>query len=284
MFKMKAFIIKNKKGASFSTLLFIATIMLLSNNITVTSLPKQVGLTIFSTFQGMVVGIGDFFSNTIGSIRTLNNLTKQHEAALEQLEYYAGIERNLIELKQENQELKKLLDFSEEIQLPNVPAKVIGKDPSESFSGITINKGSQDGVKLDDPVIAFNQGFYGLVGKVHSVGLNSSIILPLFNSNTYVAARMQESRYEGLVHGILENDYLIQMEYVNKLGKGDIQYGDLVITSGMQSLYPKGIYIGRVRSVEDLNYESSLRLTLEPIVNFSILEYVFILKKEGSSQ
>jgi len=70
------------------------------------------------------------------------------------------------------------------------------------------------------------------------------------------------------------------MSYVNKNGKERISYGDIVITSGMKSIFPKGIYIGRVRSISAREYETSLQLEIEPTVDFSRLEYVFILKQD----
>ncbi|WP_053228129.1 rod shape-determining protein MreC [Spirochaeta cellobiosiphila] len=282
MLNIKQFLKQHKKGVTFCTLLLISVIMLLSNKTNVLNIPKYVGISVFSHIEAAVSNSGSFFTSTVGSISELKNLQKEHTAALEKLQYYSTLERNFLELKQENKALKDLLKFSEEISFKNLPAKVIAKDPSVSFTSITINKGTSDGVITDSPVIAFSGGYYGLVGKVMSVGRNSSIIQPVTNSTSYIAARLQKNRFEGLVHGLSSNDDILQMDYVSKLGKTQIQYGDLVITSGMSSLFPKGIYIGRVRSIDDLEYESSLKLSIEPIVSFGSLEYVFVLIEKGT--
>ncbi len=124
------------------------------------------------------------------------------------------------------------------------------------------------------PVVAFYEGFQGLVGRVVECGQSSSKVLPVYDKSFYAAARLQNLRYEGLVNGSSNTKNRIYMSYVNKNGKERISYGDIVITSGMKSIYPKGIYIGRVRSISAREYETSLQLEIEPTVDFSRLEYV----------
>jgi rod shape-determining protein MreC len=70
------------------------------------------------------------------------------------------------------------------------------------------------------------------------------------------------------------------MSYVKKLALNEVQYGELVVTSGMGQLFPQGIHIGRVREMTAIGYEASLELEVEPIADFSRLEYVFILDTE----
>jgi rod shape-determining protein MreC len=69
------------------------------------------------------------------------------------------------------------------------------------------------------------------------------------------------------------------MRYVSDQARTEIGYGDLVITSGMSSVYPKGIHIGTVVSVEAQPYDTSLELKLDPIVDFERLEYVFVIRE-----
>ena len=74
---------------------------------------------------------------------------------------------------------------------------------------------------------------------------------------------------------------MLSMSYVKKLALEQVQYGELVITSGMGQLFPEGIHIGRVREMTAKGYEASLELEVEPIVDFSRLEYVFIIDTEA---
>ena len=130
------------------------------------------------------------------------------------------------------------------------------------------------------PVIAFQQGFQGLVGKVFEAGPISAKVMPVTDTACFVASRMKDSRYEGLVSGAGIGKENLVMTYVQKRAKDEIQFGDLVITSGMGSIYPKGIFIGRVKKISAPEWKTSLELELEPIIDFSRLEYVVVLKAE----
>lgn len=198
----------------------------------------------------------------------------------ERLNTYRQLEMNINELKHENEQLREQLGFSEKIGYDHLSAEIIGKDPGNYFNTIMINRGKRDGVEKNMPVIAFQDGFQGLIGKVVSVGACCSEVLPLFDRSCYVAARMQSSRYEGLVSGKGGDDSRLIMQYVKKHARSEIRYGDLVITSGMNSIFPRGIYIGRVRTIGGKMYDTSLDIELEPVIDFSRLEYVFVLSKK----
>jgi rod shape-determining protein MreC len=132
-------------------------------------------------------------------------------------------------------------------------------------------------------VVGIQRGHQGLVGKVLSVGLNSCMVQPLYDPSAFVAARLLSSRYEGLVNG--SGDENIKMRYVKRYARSEIRFGDTVVTSGLgASLFPEGIEIGTVKSISARTYDTSLELGIEPIIDFSRLEYVYILtaKKDGS--
>lgn len=279
MVSLQRFFSKHKTGTTFF-LLFLCSIILLSiSSEKVNFKPQNAGLTVFSLTQSAISGVGNFFSRTVNSINELNKLKQRYDESQQRLSEYRNIERNIVELKLENMNLREQLGFSERIGYNHLSAEIIGKDPGNYFNTITINRGKRDGVKHNMPVIAFQDGFQGLVGKVIHVGLHSSEVLPIFDSSCYVAARLQSSRYEGLVSGDGRGKN-VKMEYVKKYARNEIKYGDLVITSGMKSIYPKGIYIGRVREIGGKEYDTSLLLEIEPVIDFARLEYVFIIGKE----
>ena len=128
-------------------------------------------------------------------------LKDNYDEALLLLENYAGVERELESLRTENALLKEQLDFSREMEYRNISAKIIGKEPENFFSSFIINKGTMDGIGPDMAVVAYDRGLFGLVGKVEESGLNSSIVIPITNSQCFVASRLQKSRLEGLVSG-----------------------------------------------------------------------------------
>jgi len=245
--------------------------------------PKAIGLAVFSVFQNGFTQTGSFFSRTVTSISELKRLRAKYNTVENQLSQFETIERDIVELRQENKILREQLGFSQTLHYGHIPAEVIGKDPGNIFSTIVIDKGSRDGVKKDMPVVAYQNGFQGLVGKVLVVSPHSSIVQPIVDPNCYVAARLQSSRYEGLVSGAGSATEQVTMSYVQKRARDEIKYGDLVITSGMNSIYPKGIYIGRVRSIGAKEWQTSLELTLQPIVDFARLEYVFVVTESGTA-
>lgn len=241
--------------------------------------PKQAGLTVFSVFQNGANGVGNFFSNTVNSINELRELKEAYEQLQEKVTEYEEIERNIEELKTENSNLRKQLGFSETSPFKNVPAEVIGKDPGNTFNSIVINKGRTSGIEKNMPVVALQDGYHGLVGKIADVGAFTSIVIPIYDESAYVSARLQESRYEGLIRGKGYSDSILTMDYIKKIAREEIKYGDFVITSGMNSIFPKGIYIGRVTAIEGKEWDTSMQLEIEPVVDFTKLEYVFVLER-----
>ncbi len=242
--------------------------------------PKQAGFTVFSVVQRGLNGIGSFFSGTVNSINELRELKSAYEQLQEKISEYEEIERNIDELRNENEQLRTQLGFSKTSPFRNIPAEVIGKDPGNTFNSIIINKGKGSGIERDMPVIALQDGYHGLVGKISEVGQFTSIIVPIYDESSFVSARLQEGRYEGLITGSGYSDSILRMDYVKKIARENIKYGNFVITSGMNSIYPKGIYIGRVTAIEGKEWDTSLNLEIEPIVDFTRLEYVFVLKQE----
>ncbi len=278
MARFSTFIKKNKKWSTLVGLLLLCLILLSISTKSIVLKPKKIGFSVVSVLQSGVSKIGSLISDTINSVGELKRLKTEYNELQQKLAQYRELERDYIQIVNENKRLREQLEFASSLSFDRIPAEIIAKDPGNEFSSIVINKGRRQGVKKDMPVIAFQDGFQGLVGKVVETGIITSIIIPLYDESCYVAARLQDTRYEGLIRGGGNPDEYLIMDYVKKRAKEEIQYGDLVTSSGLQSLYPKGIYIGRVRAMNAEEWESSLELRVEPIIDFSRLEYVFILK------
>lgn len=275
-----SFVRKNKNGVTFTVILVLCLLMMLFSNRNVVLQPKKVGQSFFSLFQLSIHSIADWFSGTWNSIGELKRLRSELDAARERLVEYEQVSRNLTELRRENQVLREQLGFSQALAFRYISAQVIARDPGNQFSTIMVNRGSVHGMRQGMPVIAFQGGLQGLVGRVVVVSLTTAIIQPITDPNSFVAARLQTSRFDGLVAGSQGVSGLLTMSYVKKLALNEVQYGELVVTSGMGQLFPEGIHIGRVREMTAKGYEASLELEVEPIVDFSRLEYVFIIDTE----
>ena len=125
--------------------------------------------------------------------------------------------------------------------------------------------------------MAYQDGAEGLVGKVLEVGHSTSVVSPIYDSSAHIGARLDRTRYEGLISGAGSSDVPLIMKYVKKRAKDEIQYGDLVVTTGYQSLYPRDVIIGRVSKILITDYQTSLDIDVEPILDFGRLEYVFVV-------
>lgn len=268
------------KGLILVLLIVISLLLIGFSEGTSVDKPRSYGLSFLSLFQNGINNSISLVKNTFNSIGELRRLNENYQETLLLLENYAGLERELESLRSENSLLKEQLDFSRELKYVNISAKIIGKEPENFFSSFVVNKGRRDGIAGDMAVIAYDHGLFGLVGKVEETGLNSSIVIPITNSQCFVAARLQNSRHEGLVNGANDQSGELTMNYVNKRALSEISADELVITSGMKSLYPSGLFIGRVTSIFSEEYDTSMELSLEPIIDMSRVEYVFILKEE----
>ena len=127
------------------------------------------------------------------------------------------------------------------------------------------------------PVVSFQGSGAALVGKIVQVGRSSSIILPVYDYQAFVSARLQSTRYEGLINGQGGVDVPLVMKYIKKRARDEISVGDIVVTSGESYQYPKNVPVGMISRIRGLDYETSLELDIEPIIDFSRLEDVFVL-------
>ncbi len=271
-----------RSGAVLAVLLICSIILLL---FTGTFKEKGSAAKSFGGFaQGVqrVIGSGSaYIKDSFGSLRRLREMRVQYEHALEQLASYEGMERDLVELRRENRELKKLLGFSAGIEFEHIPGRVIAGDPSNLFSTITIDLGTFDGIKKGMVVSAFQDGFFGLVGKVVSVTPHSAHVRPIVDPENHVAARMQNGRFSGLVSGRGNEQGQLIMRYVKKSAGNMVKINDLVVTSGMNSIYPPGIFIGRVAEVKKRKEATSMEIVLNPVIDISRTEYVFVMAESG---
>lgn len=241
---------------------------------------KEIGFSVFSGLRGGISSVGFFVSRTVGSIQELTNLRREYLELVKRIEHYEVVQRDAAEIKKENIRLREQLGFIDTISYRQIPARIIGRDPDNLFSAFVIDKGSKHGIKRNMPVVSFRDGNQGLVGKVVQVGRSDSLIMPIYDASAFVSARLSQSRYEGIVGGQGSVDRPLVMSYIKKRAREEISYGDTVVTSGLGGVFPKDIMIGRVIKLRFQDYDTSINVELEPIIDFSRLEYVFALHKD----
>ena len=164
--------------------------------------------------------------------------------------------------------LERLLDLREHLTLKTVAAEIIGAAATPDFRTLTIDKGTRDGVRADMSVIAPA----GIVGRLVVPSLRSAKIQLLIDRNAAAGAIVERTRAQGVVVG--GGDDRLRMEYVSEVF--DIVVGDVVVTSGIDGIYPKGFIIGRVEAVERSG-GAYKRITIKPAVDFSSLEEVLVV-------
>lgn len=238
---------------------------------------QQIGFSIVSTVQSGTNAVWSGITRFFTSVSELSQLKKEYELLSERLEDYEYLQRNNAEIRKENIRLKELLDFTEDLSYQNYPAQIIGRETNTTYSGITVNKGSRQGIRKGMPVIAIQNGNIGLVGKVITVGLNTSMIMPVYDSRCNVSARIEHTRDTGIISGTGAESAPLSLSYIKKRVLEELSYGDVIVTSGENDNYMSDIPIGTISAITVLDYDTSLEITVIPVIDFGRLEHVVIV-------
>ena len=181
----------------------------------------------------------------------------------------------LTETQIENERLEQLLSFKNEIEQQSLAARVIAHDLLfGAHSTIRINRGRQDGVEINQSAITP----LGAVGVVFRIEESFSDILLLTDNLSTIDAVVQRSRVRGVIVGKRGS---CTMQYLKRTD--DVQNGDLIITTGLDNIFPKGIPIGHVTKVKKDNYGITQQVEVQPLINPHHLEEVLIMLKPPPS-
>ena len=164
--------------------------------------------------------------------------------------------------------LERLLGMREPLALKTTAADIIGAAATPDFRTVTIDKGSGDGLTRDMAVIAPA----GVVGRIVVPSARSAKVQLLIDRNAAAGAIVERTRAQGIVVG--GGDDRLRMEYVSEVF--DIIVGDVVVTSGIDGIYPKGFIIGRIESLERAG-GAYKRITIKPAGDFRSLEEVLVV-------
>ncbi len=206
--------------------------------------------------------VGNMTTNLTASQEDISTLTAENEelrALVMQLEEY----------RQENERLSKMLELADTYSLDSTGARVISRSADTWNRVLTIDKGSSLGLRVGMPVLSAN----GLLGQIESVSQFSSTVRLITDSQSGVAAFLQSSRIEGIVTGSAEG--LVYLSYIPLTAT--VQPGDVVVTSGAGGVYPKGIAIGEVVSVDYSPTDVYQTIIIKPITRVSTYEEVLVL-------
>ena len=233
------------------------------------SLLEKMSLMVFGPIQELSqVAVGSF-SRYRENRKDLATLREENARLSDSLAGFERLQSELEEATLENRKLRELLELPKEEGWSLVHAQVIGRTNRRGDPMVTINKGSRHGIKPEQGVFDRN----GVVGVVWEASGYYAKVMTVNNPNSVVASLLQSSRYqESFVTGKEERE----AELVNFPNFEAIQPNDLVLTSGLDRIFPKGLPIGKVKSNETTS-SMFQNVTLELMADFSRLEYVTVL-------
>jgi len=252
------------------------------NNGPLSSLGRA-ALTVMSPLQEVMSKVTHPIGNFFSTLVRLPAIRKENEDLKDRLAELESQEATAASLEDRLHELEDLLEVTQSLG-PNVrttAAQVIASGVSNFEWTIIINKGSNQGIKLDLPVVASGKR---LVGHVVRVAPDSSIVQLMVDPDSAVAGRLVFSKTTGLLTG--QGDQDMKMGLVDT--STDVQAGEQVVTAGYripggaQSLYPPGILIGTVSHVVPDVAALEKFITVAPAVDFSSLDIVLVVLSGGS--
>ncbi len=189
------------------------------------------------------------------------------------------LRQHLARLQEENARLREsavattrlldLLELQEQLPYPTVAAQVIGRDPTNWYRSIVINKGRKDGLAADMGVVTPA----GAVGRIVKAYDRFAIVLLLIDLNNAITGLVQRTRDEGIVEGTEKG--LARIKYLPLLST--VKVGDQVVTSGLAGGFPRGLPIGTIARIERREAELFLSAEIEPYADFKKIEEVLVI-------
>lgn len=222
-----------------------------------------------------VIGQVDDVTAVIDKMDELSQQNTQYRDEIDRLQ--AEIAR-LRELEIENRDLRNLLGLKQRTGTGELlPVRAIARDPSPFVQSVTIDRGTEDGVREGMPVITWR----GVVGRVNRVGPTSSKILLITDTSSSISGRIQgsESRVTGLVRGRQEGGLI--MQHIPQ--EESLQTGDTIVTSDLGAILPEGLVIGQIVQIRRKDVDVFQEAVIEPSADMKSLERLYVLLSMGDA-
>ncbi len=261
---------------------FIAVAMLCGCLVAVAAMPAamseriKVSLSrLCSPALKLTVAARDFADTATDRLQSRDQLQRENDELRAELARLRLDGARVEEIARENERLRQMLQFRNSTRQPYLAARVIGRDTSNWWKSVRIDRGARDGVRVDAAVITPQ----GLVGKILQVGESESQVLLIMDRSCKVSGRLQTSREPGIVTGgvaEMSANPRCRMTFISRQAK--IESRTVVMTSGMGGVFPAGYVIGAVAERNRAD-EAGLYQEVEiiPAVNFKSLEEVFVI-------
>lgn len=256
------------------TLLLIVTMIFSVNKSYETKATDNIIIKITMPVQKFVYsvssGVRNFFSH-FGDISEIKQENKELNDKISKLE--STVERYKA-YQTENERLRNMLDLKDTYKdFELTAANVTGKDSSRWFLSLTLDKGTDDGLNMSDTVIT-NEG---LVGHITDIGTNWARVTTILDSQSTVAVIVERTDDLATVDGDIDlaESGLCKMTYISK--DSALTVGDVIKTSGLGGVYPKGLNVGKIKEIHPENQGVSQYAEVTPSVNFDRIYEVFVI-------
>ena len=232
---------------------------------------ESIGLKLLSPITRGITLATDNIRNYLKSIAKFKMIEEENKELKDKIEIAYQENAILKEKLIAYDRLKKLLELKESFSYEMIPSLVISREPGNWFNSIIVDKGMADEVNKNMAVATH----HGLVGRIVSVDSHTAKILLILDQRSAVGGMIQRSRDIGVVKGS-ESNYCY-MEYLSH--DADVKINDMVITSGLGSIFPKGIIIGKIVGIKKESHDLFQKVIIKPEVDFTKLEEVFVVNK-----
>ncbi len=213
--------------------------------------------------------VTDWLGSLVDGYVDLVHVRKENEELKERISDLTFQLQELREEAEESKRLRKLLNFGETVKYPLIPARVVGSDPSGWFKTLIIDKGEKEGVTREMAVV----NHQGVVGKTVSVSPHFAKVLLVIDQNSAIDSLTQETRFKGILSG--SYDKPCELKYITPMN--EVVVGERVVTSGLGRIFPKGLSLGTIESVETQPGEMFQKILVKTSVDFSRIEEVLII-------
>lgn len=251
-----------------------AIVATLASGVTSAPLKEAAGL-IIVPFEKSIASIGQWMTGVQDSFREKEDLIQQNEELQTTVDTLTEQNNVLLQDQAELARLEQLYELDEEYtDYPKVAARIISKDPGNWYDTFMINRGSNDGIRVDNNVIAGK----GLVGIVTEVGSNWATVRSIIDDSSNVSAMTVSTDDICVVEGDLELIDEGKLRFSQLYDREDkVSVGERIVTSNISDKYVEGLFIGYVSEIElDTNNLTKTGTLVTP-VDFQHLKDVFVI-------
>jgi|LakMenEpi03Aug12_release.lakeMendotaPanAssembly.Ray.scaffolds.fasta_scaffold06265_7 rod shape-determining protein MreC len=199
----------------------------------------------------------------------LSGVSIENDQLKQRLARAEGDLASMSEIGRENARLRELLRFSSEAGVAGVAASVVGSDPSGWVRGALINRGTSSGVDIGMAVVTPQ----GVIGQVVAASPDTARVLLITDHSSGVDAIVQSSRVRGVLQGAGASG--CELRFVTK--DAAIKLGDLVVTSGLDRVYPKGLVLGTVAALSSSGPGLFQAVSVKPSADVQRAEEVLVV-------